>query len=307
VSYSFVAYERAGGTCSGGPEPGTAALLAWLRQYAVAGRSGGIYNCRNIRGTNNSSVHSEGRAVDWMMPVGSNGRGTQLGHRLVDLLGRNAQDLGLQYIIYDRRAWSRRNPNGSAYNGVHPHFDHLHIEQSKAAAKIHTLATVRRILGSTHTPTNTEAEDMKELIKSIQRAYNKAGITGLNGKPLVVDGIWGPQTEGAFNKTLVPGGNVGSSGPIAPPKTTAGSNVVTHAPSLPAWRNKRLRAIADRVNFYDTQRWNNPSGHMKKGQHFPVIEGVVTTSGAKQYRVRNSRGAGPFYLTTRADLVQLVD
>ena len=302
MSYSFVAYERASGTCSGGPEPGTAALLAWLRQYAVAGRSGGIYNCRDIRGSNNPSVHSEGRALDWMMPVGKDGKGTPTGHRLVDLLGRNAQDLGLQYIIYDRRAWSRRNPGGSAYGGVHPHYDHLHIEQSKAAARSHTLATIRRVLGSTHTPTNSEAEDMKELIKSIQKAYNKAGITGLNGKPLVVDGIWGPQTEGAFNKSLLPGRKLPVEG-----STTVGSDVITHEPKAPPWKNKRLRAIADRVNFYDSQRWERPSGHMKRGQHFPVIEGEVVTGNSKQYRVRNSRGAGPFYITTRADLVQLVD
>jgi len=69
---------------------------------------------------------------------------------------------------------------------------------------------------------------------------------------------------------------------------------------------KRLVAIAPSVNFYDSQRWHDPTGQFLQGQGFPVIEGIIQDgSGHRWYRVRNSRGAGPFFVTTRSDLVEV--
>jgi peptidoglycan hydrolase-like protein with peptidoglycan-binding domain len=108
----------------------------------------GIYNCRNARGTTTFSPHAEGRAIDVGFPLASNGRGSSYGYALVNaLLKADPSKLGIQAIIYDRKIWSAKSPSGRDYTGVHPHYDHVHIEMTRAAADSVTLATVRSVLG----------------------------------------------------------------------------------------------------------------------------------------------------------------
>lgn len=133
-------------TCTGSPEPGARALLAWLLEAQPDGRSLGIYSCRNVVGGTATSCHGEGRAVDFGMPM-VDGRGCPAGHALVQRLGAQAASLGLQAIIYDRTIWSGRSPDGRPYTGQAPHFDHLHIELTRPAAREMTLSTVRAVLG----------------------------------------------------------------------------------------------------------------------------------------------------------------
>jgi hypothetical protein len=73
----------------------------------------------------------------------------------------------------------------------------------------------------------------------------------------------------------------------------------------PTWEGKAARARVD-LNFYDGPRWSGPVGTMKAGHRFPRIEALVRVGGGSQYRVRNSHGHGPFYVTASSKYVELV-
>jgi len=143
---SFAKWERATG-CIGSPRPGAVALLSYLRSEFPEGRSLGIYNCRQVRGSTTVSIHSEGRALDWGMPM-VNGKGSPEGHNIVKLLAAHGSRLGIQAIIYDRKIWSAASPNGRNYNGIAPHYDHLHIEITRNAGEKLNLATLYSVLGT---------------------------------------------------------------------------------------------------------------------------------------------------------------
>ncbi len=132
--------------CTSGPEPGARALLAWLEETFPQGRSLGIFNCRNVGGTLTKSLHAEGRAVDYGMPM-VGGRGSPEGHEIVRRVGQHGRRLGLQAAIYDRMIWSARSPNGRPYTGAAPHFDHVHLELTRQAGRSMTLTTFRSVLG----------------------------------------------------------------------------------------------------------------------------------------------------------------
>lgn len=149
MTYPFARWEGAR-NCTDEASSGAGALLAWCQaNHQPPGRSLGIYNCRNVRGSATRSLHSEGRALDWGLPLSPEGGGTDVGHELVDRLGSNADKLGLQCIIYDRTIWSAQSPTGRPYRGVNPHYDHLHIELTWEAARELTLATLVAVLGGT--------------------------------------------------------------------------------------------------------------------------------------------------------------
>lgn len=149
----FATWERCEG-CSGRPQPGALALLAyWLEQApALAAelgidpdaadiRSLGIYNCRDVRGSSTLSIHACGRAVDAGVAV------SVAGHRvMVEFLSRlapHAKSLGIQLAIFSRLSGSARHPWPNRYDGTHPHDDHAHLELNELAAEVLTLATLR--------------------------------------------------------------------------------------------------------------------------------------------------------------------
>lgn len=193
--------------CSSGPQPGAVALLAWCREVAPQGRSMGIFYCRPVRGGSSLSLHSCGRALDWGMPM-EGGRGSSAGHGLVSWIGSAGRRLGVQAIIYDRRIWSARSPNGRAYTGVAPHYDHLHIELTAASARNLTLATLRSVLGGSQAATNEEDDvyvvrhDQRGArVERAQRIIQAAGRTF--GEDLLprfgADGHYGDETASAVN------------------------------------------------------------------------------------------------------------
>jgi hypothetical protein len=109
----------------------------------------GIYSCRAIRGCAFLSVHGEGRALDIGLPMGRDGRGTSDGHRMVQRLGRVGERLGVQCIVYDRRIWSEQSPDpeGRPWSGVVPHYNHVHLELCRQAARTLTLSRIAAVLG----------------------------------------------------------------------------------------------------------------------------------------------------------------
>lgn len=70
-------------------------------------------------------------------------------------------------------------------------------------------------------------------------------------------------------------------------------------------KGKELEIIASKVNFYDTQRWTNPTGYATEGQKW-IIDNLYRVNGSLQYRVQNSNG-DLYYITARKDLVRIVD
>jgi hypothetical protein len=138
----FPAWEGAV-RCSSGPQPGVLAFTRWfMEEYGdKGGYNLGIYNCRDVRGADTTSLHGEGRALDAGFPVGDPD-GNELLRRLLRVPGR----LGIQCIIYERQIYSRLSPEGRAYDGVVPHLDHLHIEFTWEAATNLTYRTVKTVL-----------------------------------------------------------------------------------------------------------------------------------------------------------------
>lgn len=70
-----------------------------------------------------------------------------MGHQLIQRLRPFVGRLGIQCIIFDRTIWSRSSPNGTRYNGTHPHYDHIHIELTRFAAQALNLATIVAVVG----------------------------------------------------------------------------------------------------------------------------------------------------------------
>lgn len=70
-------------------------------------------------------------------------------------------------------------------------------------------------------------------------------------------------------------------------------------------KGKRIEAIVSTVNYYDTQRWTNPTGTFKKGAGW-IVDNLYRVNGSLQYRVQNSDG-DLYYITARQDLVRIVD
>lgn len=141
--------------CVGSPRPGARHLLAWLSERWPDGYSRGIYACRDVRGGSSRSIHACGRAVDYGFDT-VDGRGDPAGHDIVRVLGEHGRRLGAQTIIFDRQIWSAQSPEGRVYQGVHPHYDHLHIELTPTSGERLTLATLRSV-------TEPEEDDMAAL------------------------------------------------------------------------------------------------------------------------------------------------
>lgn len=141
----FAKFEPAN-RCSGAARPGAKALAAVLLEKFPRGRNGGIYNCRRVRGRPSTSIHSDGRAIDIMVP--NRDYGAAIVRALLPHVGR----LGIQTIINNRTIWSAKSPRGRRYRGVSPHYDHVHIELNRAAGKGLTKASVRAILAGAKNP-----------------------------------------------------------------------------------------------------------------------------------------------------------
>lgn len=172
--------------------------MEWcLAAYPGVARSGGIYNCRPVRGSSAVSIHSEGRALDVMMPV-VGGRAHASGHELLGRLAAGADGLGLQAVIWDRRIYSRRSPSGRAYNGSNPHVDHLHVEMVRASADSLSPSSVRSLLG----PPLPEREPAKPAPRTLRLATPRMRgedvrvcQAAVGARP--VDGVFGPGTRAA--------------------------------------------------------------------------------------------------------------
>jgi uncharacterized protein (TIGR03382 family) len=143
----YVTYTGAGpwvgsSGCGGGLSEGAAILREWLRVAYPQISSIGGYSCRSINGDGTTmSVHATGRALDVMIPTSGGAADNDLGDPIGTWLIEHAEEIGIQYIIWDRWTWGAHRAAGSkerAYGGAHPHHDHLHVELSVEASRLGT-------------------------------------------------------------------------------------------------------------------------------------------------------------------------
>lgn len=256
----FPPWERAV-RCTGSVTPGAAAFLAWCRAYMGIGRSGGIYNCRTMVGSSTISLHGEGRAIDWMLPTRKDGKPTsaalRAGMKLVELLRKYARQLGIQCIIYNRKIWSARSPDGRKYLGAHPHYDHVHVELTWAAARNLNLATFQKYLGTElihedgtpDAPVPAPTPPSEPLLRNgskgaaVREVQQRLIAHGFSLPRFGADGHFGAETEGAV-RAFQAARNIGVDGIVGP--ETRGELAKT-PPAAPS-RSAAVREIQTLLN-----------------------------------------------------------
>lgn len=134
-----VRYDSAS-QCGGGMQPGASNLGQYIDEHFEGVRAIQGYNCRTIRGSNSLSMHATGRAIDIMLPLDGGQAANAYGDPIGNWLVENAEDIGVQLIIWDETIWngSRGGTKHRSYGGVHPHHDHLHVEINRDGANQNT-------------------------------------------------------------------------------------------------------------------------------------------------------------------------
>lgn len=137
-----LAYDAAGpwdggAHCGGGLLRGTARFGDFLLEEFPALRSYGGYSCRqNTADASQMSVHGTGRALDLFVPMDDGRADNDAGDPVANWLVTHSEDVGVQYIIWDRTDWGahRDAPKTSDYGGPNPHIDHIHMELTDEGA-----------------------------------------------------------------------------------------------------------------------------------------------------------------------------
>jgi peptidoglycan hydrolase-like protein with peptidoglycan-binding domain len=126
------------GNCSGTFTTGARILKKYLEQKFHAISEIGGYSCRkNSANSKETSVHGVGRALDIHFPMVSGMANSQAGDPVANWLVEHAQEIGIQYIIWNRTKWNGSTKNGrkdGRYGGPNPHIDHIHAELNLDAA-----------------------------------------------------------------------------------------------------------------------------------------------------------------------------
>lgn len=144
MTAQFHPYASASWDGTWAPQFGTRNLQLALLQRFDRSMDFGIFNDRTVRGGSSPSLHREGRAGDLGFPSLH-----AQGFEARDVLLANSWELGLQALIWDRKWYSKAYPLGRYYDGVNPHRDHIHYEQTWGYARYFplTLATATYQIG----------------------------------------------------------------------------------------------------------------------------------------------------------------
>ena len=130
-------YDQAGSKCSGHPQRGLMVLRQWCMDRWDLIRDLGIYNCRPVRGGRSLSLHGEGRAWDAGLSAFDPDE-KQQGDELFHWAIRNAGEVGIQEVIWDRKIWTAKAEAVHAYTGQSAHRDHVHIGMTWDGARLLT-------------------------------------------------------------------------------------------------------------------------------------------------------------------------
>jgi hypothetical protein len=124
-----------------GPQPAPKHLAKRLRVNFPQITRTGIYNDRNVAGTNKKSSHAEGLGLDIHLSALDPGEG-ELGDQLYQALIRRARELGIDNVIWNRQIWSQSRGGPRQYTGVNAHTDHLHVEFTRAGSQNRALEEI---------------------------------------------------------------------------------------------------------------------------------------------------------------------
>lgn len=194
---TFHPYERCS-SCQGSAKPGTRYVMeALIAKYPYTS-SLGIYSCRNVGGTGTMSIHSCGRAFDLKIPTLPTGRAdVALGHPpLMDLIA-TAWELGNHGLIYNRIRYDRGDPLGAYYGGVHPHYDHIHGEQTDHHARTLSRETVFTVLDVTGREYLTMLAPCQHGDRGDHVAALQVMLTASGFNAGAADGVYGDATAAA--------------------------------------------------------------------------------------------------------------
>ena len=115
-------------------QPAPLALWRLVSANFPQARNLGIFNARNIAGTNRPSLHAEGRALDIGLRV-SDGTEEMIGDELFRAFVDLGSSIGLEEVIWDRQIWSSRRSVVHPYTGANPHTDHVHVGFTRAQSQ----------------------------------------------------------------------------------------------------------------------------------------------------------------------------
>ncbi len=130
--------------------PGALEFGAFLRmKFPQISSLGGLGDCcrQSTGDTSYLSVHSLGRAIDLMIPTLNADADNTKGDPIAAWLIENAEDIGVQYVVWDRARWSMSRPPGQRYGpytGSLSHTNHLHVELNLLGAARKTPFFLRR-------------------------------------------------------------------------------------------------------------------------------------------------------------------
>lgn len=114
--------------CTSGFTPGAQSLSNLImKAYSPPVTSVGGFSCRQNTNDDSVSIHGVGRALDIMIDS-TTPKGKEVGDRIRNLMINNAEQIGVQLVIWDRHIWSVNNKGWRVYDGPNPHIDHLHVE-----------------------------------------------------------------------------------------------------------------------------------------------------------------------------------
>ncbi len=139
-------------------QQGTAALQSYLiREFGVTNL--GTFVCRPVSGSTTLSLHAEGRA-------GDNGGKSSAMREVANLLVANADRLGVQEVIFERKIWRNNyQPLGwQAYTGADPHNSHVHWALNWAGAQTLTTELIDNIIGEQMPLSNDDLDRIAKLI-----------------------------------------------------------------------------------------------------------------------------------------------
>jgi hypothetical protein len=121
--------------CAGGLRPGAKKLAAFLDKKFPQISSIQGYACRaNTASPSKMSLHGTGRALDIFIPMSGGSADNTKGDAVANYLVTHAEELQIQYIIWDRTQWRANGTNDRVYTGPVPHTDHIHVEITNEAA-----------------------------------------------------------------------------------------------------------------------------------------------------------------------------
>jgi hypothetical protein len=117
------------------PQPAPKEVARRLRTNFPMITATGIYNDRNVAGTNIKSSHAEGRGLDVHLSAGDQ-RQRLVGDQLFKGLQEVAAMSGIANVIWNRKIWSTQHPHARQYTGDNPHLDHIHIEFTRPGSQL---------------------------------------------------------------------------------------------------------------------------------------------------------------------------